>query len=164
MFRIDETICTGCGDCVEVCPAGAIALNGRAHIDQAACVDCGSCADACPQGAIVTVSAAELAHAATAPGTSRPGLVPAVVPAAAATLLPRPQVEHLPIVPRHSRIWPLIGGALTWAARELLPEVIAAWQASRSGALQPASRQSTISGLAAAAHRRAGRRHRWGRT
>jgi Fe-S-cluster-containing hydrogenase component 2 len=164
MYRVDEATCTGCGECVEACPTEAIALmDGRAHIDDAACIDCRSCADACPQGAIAMVGAAEPAYAATVPGISGPALVPAIVPSAAATLLPRPEAEHPPVEPRHSRIWPLVGGALIWAARELLPEVIAAWRASRSGTLQPASRRSTTVGLAAVAHRRAGRRHRWGR-
>ena len=49
MYRVDEATCTGCGDCVEACPAGAIALvEGRARIDDATCAECGSCADVCP--------------------------------------------------------------------------------------------------------------------
>ncbi len=90
-------------------------------------------------------------------------IVPAVIPSGAATLLPQPEVEQLPVELRRSRIWPMVGGALIWAARELLPEVIAAWRASRAGTGQPASRKSTTIGLTVATRRRASHRHRWGR-
>ena len=40
MYQVNETACTGCGDCVEACPAGAIALvAGRARIDDATCAE-----------------------------------------------------------------------------------------------------------------------------
>ncbi|OQA47146.1 MAG: hypothetical protein BWY52_00333 [Chloroflexi bacterium ADurb.Bin325] len=55
----------------------------------------------------------------------------ALVPAA------RPRGEVLPAAPRLSRLWPLAGAALIWAARELLPEILAAWQAARSRTVQP---------------------------
>ena len=43
--------CLGCGVCVSVCPAEAIALNenGVAEVDETKCLGCGACADACPQ-------------------------------------------------------------------------------------------------------------------
>ena len=43
--------CLGCGVCVSVCPAEAIALNenGVAEVDETRCLGCGACADACPQ-------------------------------------------------------------------------------------------------------------------
>ena len=46
--------CIGCGVCVSVCPAEAIALNesGVAEVDETRCLGCGACADACPQGII----------------------------------------------------------------------------------------------------------------
>jgi NAD-dependent dihydropyrimidine dehydrogenase PreA subunit len=164
MYRVDEATCTGCGDCAEACPAGAISLiDGRAQIDDAACADCGSCADACPQGAILIADAASLAYAAIGPGTSIPAAVPGVASVDAGSLAHRPEVEVLPAEPRRSRLWPMVGGALAWAARELLPEVIAAWRTPRAGDLQPISRNSTTFGLAAFTHRRTGHRHRWGR-
>jgi pyruvate formate lyase activating enzyme len=43
--------CMNCGDCIEVCPHGAILrLNGVIHTT-AACHACGTCADTCPTGA-----------------------------------------------------------------------------------------------------------------
>lgn len=45
--------CIGFGDCVAVCPQGAICLeNGIAHIDTRRCIGCGLCAKACPRGII----------------------------------------------------------------------------------------------------------------
>ncbi len=162
MYRVDEAACTGCGDCVEVCPAGAIALvNGRARIDGAACAECGSCADACPPGAIAM--AADLARSTEALAAR----VPAVAPSARASrsdgLAQRPAAKVLPAEPQRRSVWPLVGAGLIWAARELLPEVLAAWRAARAGSLQPAAHRSTTFGHVASLQRRAGRRHRWGR-
>lgn len=53
------------------------------------------------------------------------------------TPVPEARVEVLPAEPRRSRVWPLIGAGLVWAVRELLPEILAAWQASRSRTTQP---------------------------
>jgi Fe-S-cluster-containing hydrogenase component 2 len=58
---IDVARCTGCGACVEVCPAGAIALvDGKASVDEEACTGCEACVDACPEGAIQAVVQGEL--------------------------------------------------------------------------------------------------------
>jgi heterodisulfide reductase subunit A-like polyferredoxin len=51
---IDESICTGCRKCVEVCPPRALELrNKKAHIDEEFCEECGFCAAECPTEAIV---------------------------------------------------------------------------------------------------------------
>jgi ferredoxin len=50
-----EEKCIGCGMCVEVCPHGVIAMNGkdRAWIeDRDACMECGACSRNCPTEAI----------------------------------------------------------------------------------------------------------------
>ena len=49
--------CTGCAECVETCPFGAISLVARdgvevAAIDAAGCKGCGACAPICPENAI----------------------------------------------------------------------------------------------------------------
>jgi ferredoxin len=50
---IDKEKCTGCGTCVDECPAAAITIeNEKAKVDQELCVDCGSCVDICPSEAI----------------------------------------------------------------------------------------------------------------
>jgi len=51
---IDENKCTGCGGCVEKCPAEAISLNdnGIAVVDKDKCTGCGKCTKSCPVEAI----------------------------------------------------------------------------------------------------------------
>jgi heterodisulfide reductase subunit A len=54
---VDETLCRGCGKCVEACPYGAPQLKEIAdgvfvsQIQEALCKGCGACAVACPTGA-----------------------------------------------------------------------------------------------------------------
>lgn len=53
----DERTCSACGNCVEVCPFGAIELQegrfGRTvHVNPAQCKGCGCCVAACPSGAM----------------------------------------------------------------------------------------------------------------
>jgi len=60
MIFIDEDKCTGCGDCLEVCPEkGAIVLQeDKAVINQDLCTSCAACLPACAEGAIYEVEAA----------------------------------------------------------------------------------------------------------
>lgn len=45
--------CLGLGDCVRVCPVGAIKIvDGIANIDEETCVSCGACKNVCPKGVI----------------------------------------------------------------------------------------------------------------
>jgi heterodisulfide reductase subunit A len=54
---VDQALCRGCGQCVEVCPYGAPELVEISqgvtvsHIQEALCKGCGACAVACPTGA-----------------------------------------------------------------------------------------------------------------
>lgn len=53
MLTIELDRCDGCGDCVEVCPEGAIRLvGGLAQINSELCTECEVCVPACPTGAI----------------------------------------------------------------------------------------------------------------
>jgi NAD-dependent dihydropyrimidine dehydrogenase PreA subunit len=50
---VDSDTCTGCGDCLDVCPVEAIQLeDGKAVIDPETCIDCGVCDPECPVDAI----------------------------------------------------------------------------------------------------------------
>lgn len=50
-----QTNCDGCGDCLEVCPAGAIEMieECRPAILRERCIDCFQCAEVCKEGAMV---------------------------------------------------------------------------------------------------------------
>jgi ferredoxin len=48
-----ETTCTMCGDCVRVCPTGAITAGDRIMTDRNACILCCACVKSCPTGARV---------------------------------------------------------------------------------------------------------------
>jgi ferredoxin len=138
-------------------------MDGRARIDDATCADCGSCADACPQDAIVMIDAASPAYAAIRFGASISAVVPATTSAEATSLAHRPEVEVLPAEPRRNRLWPTVGGMLVWAARELLPEALAAWRASRADVSKSISFKPHAFNLRTSTSRRGGHRHRWGR-
>lgn len=51
--KLDETACTACGDCVEICAENAVTLaEGVARFDLDACVGCAECIAVCPSGAL----------------------------------------------------------------------------------------------------------------
>jgi ferredoxin len=56
---VDQAKCTACGQCVEVCAAGAIEVSEEAEppyprmaIDEKKCISCFCCQEICPEGAI----------------------------------------------------------------------------------------------------------------
>jgi len=52
-IEIDRGLCTGCGLCVTVCPAGTISLReGKAIVSGGESISCGHCEAVCPQEAI----------------------------------------------------------------------------------------------------------------
>ena len=60
---VNELVCTGCGQCVQVCPFNAISLNpdsGIATVDESLCRGCGTCAGTCRVSAITTKSYSDL--------------------------------------------------------------------------------------------------------
>lgn len=48
-MRIDEVICTGCGECIPYCPVNAIvSREGVVEVDDDRCVECGTCQRVAP--------------------------------------------------------------------------------------------------------------------
>jgi NAD-dependent dihydropyrimidine dehydrogenase PreA subunit len=57
MLHMNLDACTGCGVCVEMCPAGAMCLvAGKAVINTEFCTVCQACIEVCPTGAIMVVT------------------------------------------------------------------------------------------------------------
>lgn len=54
MPRINQSLCTGCGDCITECPTGALGWqDGKAAlVHPEACIYCQTCESVCPVGAI----------------------------------------------------------------------------------------------------------------
>jgi ferredoxin len=46
---VDGSSCTGCGECVERCPVGALTRGDRAAVDRDQCLGCGLCAGSVPR-------------------------------------------------------------------------------------------------------------------
>ena len=53
-LTLDREVCTGCGQCMAVCPHGVLAVHeGKADLaDRDGCMECGACALNCPAGAL----------------------------------------------------------------------------------------------------------------
>jgi NAD-dependent dihydropyrimidine dehydrogenase PreA subunit len=51
---LDQELCNGCRQCIEVCPHSVFAMSGgRAQVQlRSVCMECGACARNCPVGAI----------------------------------------------------------------------------------------------------------------
>lgn len=47
----DDDACTRCGDCVSVCPTGALTLDDKISTDAGACILCCACVKVCPVSA-----------------------------------------------------------------------------------------------------------------
>lgn len=53
MIILNKEKCIGCGDCVIICPVGAIILKeNKACVDNSICVSCKACISDCPQNAL----------------------------------------------------------------------------------------------------------------
>jgi heterodisulfide reductase subunit A len=52
---VDEEVCAGCGNCVNICAYNAVELDDKknvAKVNEALCEGCGACAAVCPSGAM----------------------------------------------------------------------------------------------------------------
>ena len=51
--KVDEDLCLGCGDCLDVCVFKGMEMHDdKAIVNQDYCLGCGRCEDTCPNGAI----------------------------------------------------------------------------------------------------------------
>ncbi len=51
--KVNKQKCTGCGQCVDVCPTEAIAIvDEKAKIEAEECICCETCLDECAVGAL----------------------------------------------------------------------------------------------------------------
>jgi NAD-dependent dihydropyrimidine dehydrogenase PreA subunit len=51
---IDKEKCTGCGECVDICPASVLeVVDGKSEATKVEeCLGCESCVETCPEGII----------------------------------------------------------------------------------------------------------------
>jgi Fe-S-cluster-containing hydrogenase component 2 len=111
MVYVNDTACNGCGDCVDVCPTGALIFqNNHAFIQQDICEGCEVCIDACPHGAILSEE--------IAPVSQEVIRIPET-PATGSTSL----ADHVEQVPIREIVLPAIGSMLLWTGRELVPRL-----------------------------------------
>jgi NAD-dependent dihydropyrimidine dehydrogenase PreA subunit len=124
MIRVNQTLCVGCGVCIDECPNGAISLSGDVvTVSSALCDDCGACVEVCPNGALSRPSGA----------LSRPsGALSRSDEAPTWTIEPLPvdgqSVEIVPagtgrLTPRRRTVLPAVVGALTWVGSEVVPRL-----------------------------------------
>lgn len=106
MMQVDVERCTGCGDCLDVCPVEAISMvSGRAWIDTETCLECEACAQACPVDAIC------------------PSALAVPVEAVPVSTVVVRQPTKLEVPAPHPAV-PWTRAALTFAGREILPRVV----------------------------------------
>ena len=59
--RVEQGICTGCGNCIDACVIGAVQWNRETNKPMI-CVHCGVCTEYCPHGVLEVVEKEEEAH------------------------------------------------------------------------------------------------------
>jgi ferredoxin len=107
MIFVDQTLCSGCGICADICPNGAITLvGGQPSIGGDACTGCRECVAECPTGALAWV------------GARAPRPMPAI--RRADQIIQAERAE--PVTARGPAV-PMAVGVVAWIGRELLPRL-----------------------------------------
>jgi NAD-dependent dihydropyrimidine dehydrogenase PreA subunit len=117
VITIDVARCTGCGACIEICPTGALYLvEDKAVLDGTLCDACEACLDACASGAIALAPLPDPAGEPVAKASRLPAQrpEPGVI---------RVRTQSAPI-PLRAKVLPVVGAALAWAGREIVPYVV----------------------------------------
>ncbi len=105
MIYVDQTGCTGCGMCVEACPQQAIKLdNGVALIEQSLCTECEACLTVCPNGVILVIG-----------DIARDQITRNPMPISG-------QAKEVAVGSRRfAGVLPMVGAALSFIGREVVP-------------------------------------------
>ncbi len=144
---VDGKRCTGCATCVEVCPTGAITLlDDVATINQERCDACQACIEACPNGAILVVTEAVEERA----------VLPSVQPIS--PVAPRRPASLT--VPLRRQLVPLVGSALVFLGREVVPRLIPRLVNALDRRANKPTTTASRSALASSGKGRGGRRFR----
>ncbi len=112
MIFVDQALCDGCGTCVGECPTGAISLIGDVPlVNTDRCDGCKICVNVCPNQALAWIA--------------KPVLETATEPSSLAVIQPSSEIIHIETKPAPWRrtFFPVVGGALSWAGRELVPRL-----------------------------------------
>jgi NAD-dependent dihydropyrimidine dehydrogenase PreA subunit len=110
-MHVNETRCTGCGACSQVCPTDAIRIvDSLARIDVALCSECQVCIEECLSGAIVVTPPTITSFAA---------MQSSCVQTAPVVGTPTPTMCSLAIAPA-------LGAALTFLGHEIPPRAASA--------------------------------------
>jgi ferredoxin len=52
MVKINSDVCTGCGGCIDLCPAIALSMvDDKVRVDNDICTECKICVKVCPVNA-----------------------------------------------------------------------------------------------------------------
>jgi len=136
MLYMNLDACTGCGVCVEMCPAGAMCLvASKAVINTELCTVCQACIGVCPTGAIMVVTSpaqAALTAVPRPPAAALPSQKQEAAPGGIAlwTGIALALVEHR-IVPRLADAF--IVALEQWLSRPKPAPTTTSWQNALQG-------------------------------